>query len=278
MHATKHPRESAAKSDDQIAFENGTSFEEACSYPKALDWYAEVKPTGGYLDMQASSCRVAILLALHRPQEALEIGQAALSRMGCFSIELLGEIARAMNAHHGSSHALSFCRHWLQFPEVSKLEDFWLTSAGYAAQCSQFERSLRYMVRGLTICGGKPFSDVLLDFDFAPLWHHLEHECLSQSEAVILQNPVWPSGLTGLPQVRGELSFESFMHVPGSLRRFLRLNTRHMVWRLHRDTPPAQRTAFDAWCQAVRNASLTSLDAGLRKALAQAPATSAECA
>ena len=173
MQTAKHSSESAAKGDDQIAFENATALEEACSYLKALDWYAEVKPTGGYLDMQASSCRVAILLALHRPQEALEIGQAALSRMRCFSIELLGEMARATNAHHGSSQALAFCRHWLQVPEVSELEDFWLTSAGYAAQCSQFERSLRYMVRGLTICGGKPFTDVLLDFDFAPLWHHL---------------------------------------------------------------------------------------------------------
>ena len=278
MQTAKHPRESAAKGDDQIAFENATALEEACSYLKALDWYAEVKPTGGYLDMQASSCRAAILLALHRPQEALEIGQAALSRMGFFSIELLGEIARAMNAHLGSSQALAFCRHWLQFPEVSKLEDFWLTSSGYAAQCGQFERSLRYMVRGLTICGGKPFTDVLLDFDFAPLWHHLEHESLSQPEAFALQNPVWHSGLSGLSRVRGELSFESFTHVPDSLRRLLRLHTRHMVWRLHRDTPPAQRAAFEAWCQAVRDASLASLDAGLRKALAFHAATSGECA
>lgn len=278
MPASPSIRTSRVKDDDQIAFENGTSFEEACSYQKALDWYAEVKPTGGYLDMQASSCRVAILLALRRATEALDIGQAALSRMRCFSIELLGEMARTVNAHHGSPQALAFCRHWLQFPDVSRLEDFWLTSAGYAAQCGQFERSLRYMVRGLTICGGKPLSDVLLDFDFAPLWHHLEHEPLSQSEAVALQNPVWPAGLAGLPQVRGELSFESFMHVPASLRRHLRLSTRNMVWRLHRDTPPAQRTAFEAWCQAVRDASLASLDAGQRKALAFHAATSGECA
>lgn len=271
-------RTSRVKDEDQIAFENGTSFEEVCSYPKALDWYAEVKPTGCYLDMQASSCRVAILLALNRATEALEVGESALSRMRCFSIEVLGEVARAMNAHHGSTQALAFCRHWLQFPEVSKLEDFWLSSAGYAAQCGQFERSLHYMARGLTICGGKPFSDVLLDFDYAPLWHHLEHECLSQPEAVALQNPVWSSGVSGLSQVRGELSFESFIHVPDSLRRFLRLNTRHMVWRLHRDTPSAQRTAFNAWCQAVRDASFTSLDAGLRKALAFQSTTSGECA
>ena len=46
MQNAKHARESALKDDDQIAFENGTSFEEACSYSKALDWYAEVKPTG----------------------------------------------------------------------------------------------------------------------------------------------------------------------------------------------------------------------------------------
>lgn len=278
MPANPAIRTSRIKDDDQIAFENGTSFEEACSYLKALDWYAEVKPTGGYLDMQASSCRVAILLALNRATEALDIGQAALNRMRCFSIELLGEVARTVNAHLGSSQALAFCRHWLQFREVSRLEDFWLSSAGYAAQCGQFERSLRYIVRGLTICGGKPLSDLLLDFDFAPLWHHLEHEPLAQSEAVALQNAVWPSGCVGLPQVKGELSFESFMHVPASLRRHLRLSTRHMVWRLHRDTPPAQRTAFEAWCQAVREASLVSLDAGLRKALAFHAATSGECA
>jgi hypothetical protein len=198
--------------------------------------------------------------------------------MRCFSIEVLGEIARAMNAHHGSSQALAFCRHWLQFPEVSKLEDFWLSSAGYAAQCGQFERSLRYMVRGLTICGGKPFTDVLLDFDFAPLWHHLEHECLSQAEAVALQNPVWPSGLAGLSQARGELSFESFTHVPGLIAPLPAIEHTPHGLALHRDTPPAQRTAFEAWCQAVRDASLASLDAGLRKALAFHAATSGECA
>ena len=278
MPASPAIRTSRVKDDDEIAFENGTSFEEACSYRKALDWYAEVKPTGDYLDMQASSCRVAILLALNRATEALDAGEAALNRMRCFSIELLGEMARTVNANHGSLQALAFCRHWLQFPEVSRLEDFWLSSAGYAAQCGQFERCLRYVVRGLTICGGKPLSDVLLDFDFAPLWHHLEHECLAQSETATLQNAVWSSALVGLPQVKGELSFESFTHVPGSLRRFLRLNTRHMVWRLHRDTPPAQRTAFEAWCQAVRDASLASLDAGRRKALAFHAATSGECA
>jgi hypothetical protein len=75
-------------------------------------------------------------------------------------------------------------------------------------------------------------------------------------------------------QKRGGLSFESYAQVPPSLRSFLRVHTRSMDWVPHRDTSPAQRAAFDAWCQAVRDASLASLEAGLRKALAFHAATS----
>lgn len=49
MQAAKQSRESAAKDDDQIAFENGTALEETFSYQKALEWYAEVKSMGGRL-------------------------------------------------------------------------------------------------------------------------------------------------------------------------------------------------------------------------------------
>lgn len=81
MQIAKHSRESAAKGDDQIAFENATALEEASSYQKALDWYAEVKPTGGRWDMSASAGRVAILTALHRLPEAVKIGTEAVRRM-----------------------------------------------------------------------------------------------------------------------------------------------------------------------------------------------------
>ncbi|MBE7496236.1 MAG: hypothetical protein HS117_14935 [Verrucomicrobiaceae bacterium] len=55
MPASPFIRTSRVKDDDQTAFENGTSFEEARSYPKALDSYAEVKPTGSRLGVLSSS-------------------------------------------------------------------------------------------------------------------------------------------------------------------------------------------------------------------------------
>jgi hypothetical protein len=154
----------------------------------------------------------------------------------------------------------------------------WHSGAAYASLCGQFERSLRYLICYLHFCGGKLTADILLDRDLAPLWHHLENEALTPLEARALQHEVWKTSRNAIQQMRGGLSFESYAHVPPSLRSFLRVHTRSMNWVPHRDTPPAQRTAFDAWCQAVRDASLASLDAGLRKALAFHAATSAECA
>ncbi len=278
MPATPNHRTTRVKDDDQIALENAASFEEVRSYPKALEWYAEVKPTGGSLDRYASSCRVAILLALTRADEALEVGHLAVKRMQAPDLELLAEVARALNAHRGSPHALAFCRHWLQCPKISRLEGSWVTAAGYAAQCGQYERSLRYLVRSLRRCSGTPYSDVLFDSDFAPLWHHLENEALTAKEATSLSDPVWQAGRSLLMQMNGDVNFEGVRHVPPSLRAILHLDTRSMTWQPHRQTPPSQLTAFSSWCQAVRAASLESLDIGLRKALAFKPSTSGQCA
>lgn len=62
MQAAKQSRESAAKDDDQIAFENATALEEACSYLKALEWYAEVNRWAG---VSAFSKQLAVLPYLH---------------------------------------------------------------------------------------------------------------------------------------------------------------------------------------------------------------------
>jgi len=278
MPATPPIRTSRAKDDDQIAFENGTAFEEACSYHKALEWYAEVKPTGGPWDMCASAGRVAILVALGRAAEAVEIGQQAIQRMQKPNPELLGETARALNAAGSPSEALQLCRRWVRHPANCKQPTWWHSGAAYAALCGQFERSLRYLICYLHFCGGKLTADILLDRDLAPLWHHLENEPLTSLEACALQHEVWSISREAVRQMRGGLSFESYAQVPPSLRSILRVHTRSMNWVPHRDTPPAQRTAFDAWCQAVRDASLASLDAALRKALAFHVATSGECA
>ena len=164
------------KDDDQIAFENGTSFEEACSYPKALEWYAEVKPTGGPWDMSASAGRVAILVALGRATEAVEIGQQAIQRMHTPNPELLGETARALNESGSPHEALQLCRRWVRHPANCQQPALWHSGAAYAALCGQFERSLRYLASYLHFCGGKLTADILLDRDLAPLWHHLENE------------------------------------------------------------------------------------------------------
>jgi hypothetical protein len=278
MQTAKHSRESAVKGDDQIAFENGTSFEEACSYQKALDWYAEVKPTGGLWDMSASAGRVAILVALGRATEAVEIGQQALKRMQKPNPELLGETARALNEAGSPREALQLCRRWVRHPANCQQPALWHSGAVYAALYGQFERSLRYLIGYLHFCGGKLTADILLDRDLAQLWHHLENEVLSPLEVRALQHEVWKTNREAIRQKRGGLSFESYAHVPPSLRSILQVHTRSMNWVPHRHTKLAQRTGFDAWCQAVRDSSLASLDAGLRKALAMQPATSGECA
>lgn len=278
MTATPPIRTSRAKDDDQTAFENGSSFEEACSYQKALDWYAEVKPTGGYWDRAASAGRVAILVALGRVAEAFEIGQQAIQRMQQPSPELIGETARALNAARGPLEALDLCRRWMRHPAICQLPALWHSAAAYASQCGQFERALRYLACHLQRCAGNLISDLLLDRDFAPLWHHLENDTLPPAELALLRHEFWPVSLETLRQKRGDLSFESYAHVPPSLRSILRVHTRSMCWLPHRDTPPPKRAAFDAWCQAVRDASLAALQTGLRKALAIKPATSGECA
>jgi hypothetical protein len=169
---------------------------------------------------------------------------------------------------------LQLCRRWVRHPANCKQPTLWHSGAAYAALCGQFERSLRYLICYLHFCGGKLTADILLDRDLAPLWHHLENEALTPLEARALQHEVWRTSREAMRQKRGGLSFESYAQVPPSLRSFLRVHTRSMDWVPHRDTSPAQRAAFDAWCQAVRDASLASLEAGLRKALAFHAATS----
>jgi len=108
-----YSRESAAKGDDQIAYENAVSCEEVGRHQSALEWYAEVKPTGNRWDRAASMRRVALLVALNRSEEAVDLGIKAVMRMNRSSPGLIAEVARAWNQHIGPSRALDFCRHWL---------------------------------------------------------------------------------------------------------------------------------------------------------------------
>ena len=278
MHTAKHSRESAAKGDDQIAFENGTSCLEVGRHQAALEWYAEVKPTGARWDKCASTGRASLLVALNRAEEAVAIGMQAITRMQQPSAELIAEVARAWNVHCGPSAALTLCRNGLRHVAVGESPSLWFSAAGYAAQCHQFARSLRYLARCFELCDEKFGGDMFLDFDFAPLWHHLENEPLTSEEAVALQLPQWQTYRAKLAKVRGPLSFESSMHVPPALRAILRLNTRYMTWQPYSRATPLQLAAFASWCDAVRVQSRESLAVGLRKALAVQPAASGECA
>jgi hypothetical protein len=257
QNAKKSP-ESAVKGDDQIALENGISFEEACSRQKALHWYLQVKPKGGRWDMSASARHVAILVAFGRATEAVEIGQQAIKRMQKPNHELLGETAGALNEAGSPHEALQLYRRWVRHPANCQQPALWHSGAAYAALCGQFERSLRCLISYLNFCVGKLTANILLDSDLAQLWHHLENEAIRQK--------------------RGGISFESYANVPLSLRSILHVHTPSMNWVPHRHTKLAQRTAFDAWRLAVRDPSLASLDDGLRKALAKQPATSGGCA
>lgn len=278
MQTAKHSRESAAKGDDQIAFENGISCLEVGRHQTALEWYAEVKPTGSRWDRRASTRRVSLLVALNRAQEAVGVGMQAISRMQQPSADLIAEVARSWDAHRGPSQALTLCRHWLRHSADCLSPSLWFSAAAYASRCHQFTRSLRYLVQYLEICGGEFIGDLFLDRDFAPLWHHLEHEPLTPAEASALRLPQWQAHLEALAKVREQLSFESCMHVPPTLRAILRLNIRRMTWQPHSRATPSQLAAFDSWCDAVRLQSRESLAAGLRKALAVQPATSGDCA
>ena len=277
MPTAHYPRESTAKGDDQVAYENAVSCEEVGRHQSALEWYAEVKPTGGRWDRRASTDRVALLLAFNRAEEAVNLGMNAVMRMNRTSPDLINEVARACNQHFGPASSLDFCRHWLRCSPACRTPTLWISAAACAAQCQQFARSLRYLVHYLDTCSGVFIDDLFLDRDFAPLWHHLENEPLTSEEAAALRLPQWQAHLEALAKVREQLSFESIAHVPPALRALLRLDIRSMTWQMHSRATASQLAVFASWCDAVRVQTRESLAAGLRKALALSPATSGEC-
>ena len=278
MSTAPYTRESTAKGDDQIAYENAVSCEEVGRHQSALEWYAEVKPTGNRWDRAASMSRVALLVALNRSEEAVNLGMKAVMRMNRPSPSLIAEVARAWNQHIGPSRALDFCRHWLSRSPACHTATLWFSAAGYAAQCQQFARSLRYISHCLELCGDAFGGDMFLDFDFAPLWHHLAYNPLTVEEAAALQHPAWQTKRDVLEKMHGPLSFESIGHVPPALRPMLRLDTRSMTWQPHARATSSQITAFTSWCDAVRVQARESIDAGLFKALAVKPVTIGQCA
>lgn len=278
MSTAPYTRESAAKGDDQIAYENAVSCEEVGRHQSALEWYAEVKPTGNRCDCAASMSQVALLVALNRSEEAVNLGMKAVMRMNRPSPSLIAEVARAWNQHIGPSRALDFCRHWLSRSPACHTDTLWFSTAGYAAQCQQFASSLRYIGHCLELCSDAFGGDMFLDFDFAPLWHHLANAPLTAEEVAALSRPVWQTQRDVLAKIHSSLSFESIGHVPPTLRARLHLDTRSMTWQPHPRCTASQLAAFTSWCAAVRAQARQSLAEGLIKALAQQPATSGECA
>jgi hypothetical protein len=278
MPTAPYSRESAAKGDDQIAYENAVSCEEVGRYQSALEWYAEVKLTGNRWDRAASMSRVALLVALNRGEEAVNLGMKAVMRMNRPSPGLIAEVARAWNQHIGPTRALDFCRHWLSRSPACRTATLWFSAAAYAAQSQQFARSLRYIGHCLDLCGDTFGGDLFLDFDFAPLWQHLAHDPLTAEDAAALSRSVWQTQRDVLAKMHGSLSFESIGHVPLSMRSMLHLHTPSMTWQPHARATPSQLVAFTSWCEAVRQRARQSLAEGLIKALAQQPATSGECA
>jgi hypothetical protein len=278
MPTAHYLRESAAKGDDQIAYENAVSCEEVGRHQSALEWYAEVPPTGNRWDRAASMNRISLLVGLNRAEEAVNLGMKVIGRLSAPSAGLIAEVARAWNQHIGPSRALDFCRQWVRQTADFNTPILWFSAAGYAAKCKQFSRCLRYLVHYLDLCD-EPFGgDMFLDFDFAPLWQHLANDPLTAEEATALLRPVWETHREALARVNGSLSFESIAHVPPSLRTMLRLYTPSMNWQPHPQSSASQLVAFTSWCEAVRQQARQSLAEGLIKALAQQPATSGECA
>ena len=270
-------RESAAKSDDQIAYENAVSCEEVGRHQSALEWHAEVKPTGGKWDLSASASRVAILIANNRANEGVGLGMQAILRMQQPCAGLIAEVARAWNANGSSIQALELCRLWLRHPTACCSPGLWFSAAAFASQCRQFGRCLRYLVEFLHLSAGSLRNDLLFDQDFAPLWHHLANEPLTLEEAVALRCPEWLSNRKALIQAWDHLSFESIGHVPPTLRAILNVDTCSMTWRPRQNAEPSKVTAYHAWRDAVRVQARENLDTGLIKALAVKPISSGKC-
>lgn len=257
-----------AKDDDQIAFENGSSCEHACRYQSTLDWFAEVKPSGGRWDIAACIGRVAILVAMGRASEAVAIGMVAISRMRKTDAVLIAEVARAWNVCKGPSAALELCRYWLRGRDAGYSASLWSSAAAYASRCGMFARSLRYLVQCFGMNGGRYDGDFFLDMDFAPLWQHLHTQPLSSAEALTLRWPKWDRSIDSLADRECYLPFESIPDVPANFRSMLCLHTTSMNWQPRAGTNPELVSAFSAWCRAVRAAHRQSLECGLRKALA----------
>ncbi|WP_395715809.1 hypothetical protein [Prosthecobacter sp.] len=278
MNDAKHTRESAAKSDDQIALENGISFQNAGRLVTALEWFADVKPTGGRLDIQASSARMSLLIGLKRAEEAVDVGTRALKRTRHYSVSLVNQTSRALNVVQGPLPALNLCRQALRHAAFQRSPHLWFSAAAYASQCHQFGRSLRYL-RGFFDCCDESFGgDLFSDFDFAPLWQHLRSDALTDEENAALRTLAAHRRLSVVVGLRCPLSYESIGHVPPGLRRFLCLNLGTMNWVPRPDASPAQQATFQTWCEAVRQESRQSFEHAMSKALANHTATSGECA
>lgn len=278
MNDATHSRQSAAKSDDQIAFENGTSFKEARSYQKALEWFADVKPTGGIWDIRASAGRIALLIALNRAEEAVVVGTKALKRMRSYSVSLVNQTSRALNVVQGPLPALNLCRQALRLAAFQQSPHLWFSAAAYASQCGQFGRSLRYL-KGFFDCCNESFGgDLFSDFDFAPLWQHLRNDALTDEEMAALRTLATHHHRALVAGLRCPLSYESIGHVPPGLRRFLCIDLATMNWVPRPDATPVQQATFQTWCDAVRQEARQSFEHAVRKALATHTASSGECA
>lgn len=129
MPIARYPRESAAKGNYQIAYENAVSCEEVGRYQSALKWYTEVKPTGGRWDRRATTDSVALLVALNRAEVAVKLGMKAVMRMNRTSPDLINEVAPACNQHFGPARSLAFCLYWLRCSPACRTPPLWTSAA-----------------------------------------------------------------------------------------------------------------------------------------------------
>jgi hypothetical protein len=263
-----HHRHHTAKDDDQIAFENGYTCEREDRLEEALAWFAEVKPTGGHWDVNASAERIALLVARNRAGEAVQISVAALNRMQQPSLLLIAEAARAWRQHRGAEHALAVFQAWAWVPAIRGNVKYAHDTASYAAQCGQFALSLQGLLEWLPLRHTPNASDILTDLDFAPLWQHLAEGQLTQPEANLLRSPLWPDDREVLTKHGGYFSLESYPHIPTRLRAMLRLDAVSMTWQPRPNTALHLLQAYAGWRKHLRQDHFEKLLIGRRKALA----------
>jgi hypothetical protein len=260
-----HLPASSGLDPDEHFYNMGVACEKAGRFAEALDWHSKVHP-GGFFHDSAVASRIAVLLVLNRPREAVSLAIHTLQHLQNPAPPLINEITRAFNVRFGPAEALRLCSFYKDNKYFRNDPLFWWSTAAYAARCGHFSISLDGLSRWLRLRHGHPMENPFLDMDFRPLWHHLAKDRLPLQQAVQLCSPEWKRLANAHQPTFGTISFESIPDVPDNLRAALKINSCSMAWELDRAAPAATIRAYCEWLGRVCQENQNAFKKGLRKA------------